>query len=110
MTKITSRRQLEKALTYILRMLPRAIKNSLNDTRNYAVSVVPVKTGRLKGSIKIEQINPFHGKVGTNVEYAHVVEFGNSQRRPKPYLRPAFIIGQKSLRRRIYYIIRKAIT
>ena len=110
MIKIKTRKQLEKAINTIIRQIPRAMKNSLNDARNYAVSVVPVKTGRLKGSIKVEEINPFYGRIGTNVEYARVVEFGDVGRRPKPYLRPAFVIGQKSLKRRLKQIIRKAVT
>lgn len=49
--------------------------------RNYAVSVVPVDTGRLKGSIGWE-VNragkDVIAKIGTNVAYAKPVEFGTA--------------------------------
>lgn len=56
--------------------------------RNQAVTVVPVDTGRLKGSIAYEVTRAGKdviARVGTNVEYAKPVEFGTAPHiiRPK---------------------------
>jgi len=51
----------------------------------------PVRTGRLRASIKaFTSKSPISAVVGTNVEYARVVEFGGKRRRAKPYLYPAY--------------------
>lgn len=53
----------------------------------------PYDTGRLKGSISTEHLEPKVWAVGTNVEYAMFVEFGTGQHGapPKPYLYPALL-------------------
>lgn len=54
----------------------------------YAKRLCPVDTGRLRNSIT----HTTDGKdvyIGTNVEYAKVVELGTWKRKAKPYLRPA---------------------
>jgi len=58
-----------------------------------AKKTVPVDTGRLRASIRIEveriAKDVVEGKIGTNVDYAKKVEFGTSDQSPQPYLRPA---------------------
>jgi len=63
-----------------------------------AKSVVPVRTGLLRSSIKMEKISPFEHKViaggGRYKEkgkpyYAPFVEFGTRKMSPRPYMRPA---------------------
>ena len=50
---------------------------------------MPVDTGRLRASINIKR-RKLRKTIGTNVEYASVVEFGEEHKSPQPYLRPAF--------------------
>lgn len=58
-----------------------------------AQAKAPVLTGNLRRSIHTE-VSTGGGKaearVGTNVEYGPHVEFGTSNQRPQPYLRPAY--------------------
>ena len=60
-----------------------------------AVAEVPVDSGRLKGSIMTQEVNDelvevgSGVKAGTEVEYAHYVEYGTSKMAAHPYLQPA---------------------
>jgi len=60
----------------------------------------PVDTGRLRSSITHE-IEGTTGRVGSNVEYARVVELGGIElginRAPQPYLRPALHKNEKAI-------------
>ena len=64
-----------------------------------AQRIVPVDTGRLRGSINVKK--EYLSKViGTNVEYAAFVEYGSPEGTgpnggPKPYMRPAFENNKK---------------
>lgn len=59
------------------------------EVRTEAVQNCPVDTGRLRQSIGVQQVNPDHYRVGTNVEYAPYVEFGTRHQAAQPFLRPA---------------------
>ncbi|AFD25824.1 HK97 gp10 family phage protein [Deinococcus gobiensis] len=48
-----------------------------------------VDTGRLRQSIGIQRISPTHFRVGTNVIYAPLLEFGTRKIAARPWLRPA---------------------
>ena len=48
-----------------------------------------VDTGRLVQSISAQQVTPFHWRVGTNLEYALLLEFGTAKIAPRPFMRPA---------------------
>lgn len=59
-----------------------------------AVSRVPVDTGRLKGSIGTQEVGNIIEvgsgvREGSEVEYAHFVEFGTRNMAAQPYLQPA---------------------
>lgn len=70
---------------------PLAVQRGLEVARSGIVPLVPVKTGRLKGSIgdeakdgylevkKGQKENIVIGVIGTNVPYAKAVEFGTSR-------------------------------
>lgn len=58
--------------------------------RTAAVLAAPVDTGRLRQSIGVQKIGQGHYRVGTNVQYAFLVEFGTRKMAAKPFLRPAF--------------------
>jgi len=59
-----------------------------------AVAEVPVDTGRLKGSISTREVGDIMQvgsgvKAGSEVEYAHKVEFGGPHQAAHPFLTPA---------------------
>ena len=54
----------------------------------YAKLIVPVRTSRLKNSITHE-VEDKAVYIGTDVEYAPDVEFGNIHQKAQPYLRPS---------------------
>lgn len=94
-----------KAVSDLLKRLEKEVPQQLNKTliknglriEREAKKIVPVDTGRLKNSIKTQQIEENEVEVGTNVEYAVDVEFGSPNRRPKPYLFPALDIVKPKL-------------
>lgn len=66
----------------------------------------PVVTGRLRSSIRAlvdREGDSVSAIVGTNVEYAAIVEFGSQalKRRAKPYLYPAYIEEVGKLTKRL---------
>ena len=48
-----------------------------------------VDTGRLRQSISVVKLTEGHYRVGTNVSYAPLLEFGTRDIAPRPFLRPA---------------------
>ena len=54
-----------------------------------AQRLAPVKTGRLRDSIRILEDGGGYTVVGSDLHYAPYVEYGTSRMAPKPYLRPA---------------------
>jgi len=83
------------------RALDEALKEIAEKIRDDAKGFVPVDTGALKKSIRIEKkgklqvsivaggggvINP---RTGREVDYASFVEFGTSRMSPQPYMQPA---------------------
>ena len=97
--------ELEEKLSNLEEKLSRALDEALEEIaekiRDDAKSLVPVDTGALKKSIRVEKkgelqvsvvagdggvINP---KTGREVDYAGFVEFGTSRMSPQPYMQPA---------------------
>jgi len=97
--------ELEEKLSNLDVKLSKALDEALNEIaekiRDDAKSLVPVDTGALRKSIRIEKkgelqvsvvagdggvINP---RTGREVDYAGYVEFGTSRMNPKPYMQPA---------------------
>ena len=97
--------ELEEKLSNLDVKLSRALDEALEEIaekiRDDAKSLVPVDTGALKKSIRIEKkgklqvsivaggggvINP---RTGREVDYAGFVEFGTSHMSPQPYMQPA---------------------
>jgi HK97 gp10 family phage protein len=74
------------------RFLPKAALNVEAD----AVRLVPVDSGRLKGSIT-SRVDDDRAIIGSNVEYAPHVEYGTKFMRAQPYLRPAIDRMKKPL-------------
>jgi len=53
-----------------------------------------IDTSNLANSIQVE-VTGLQGVVGTNMEYAEVLEFGGVHMEPRPYFGPAFEDGKK---------------
>ena len=90
---------------------PEILDLALDDTADAislgAQRIVPVDTGRLRGSINVKR-DYLVKTIGTNVEYAAFVEFGSPEGTgpnggPKPYMRPAF----ENNRRRVAEFFKK---
>lgn len=54
-----------------------------------ARSLAPRKSGKLASSIDVFISDDQHVSVGSDVEYARVVEYGSRNQQAQPYLRPA---------------------
>ena len=71
----------------------RAIEVGANRIRDYAKNVVPVKTGRLKGSIQVRSLRKTKtgasAEIAPKTEYDIFVEFGTYKMGARPYMRPA---------------------
>jgi hypothetical protein len=62
------------------------------------VNIVPVDTGRLKGSIEgPELISPGVFEIKTNVEYAPFIEFGTSRMAAQPFFFPPYLKRMKQI-------------
>ena len=88
-------RNLEKMDTQINAGARKAQMRAALEIEREAVAEVPVDTGRLKGSIMTQKISDSlievgsGVKAGSEVEYAHKVEFGGPHQAAHPYLQPA---------------------
>lgn len=58
-------------------------------------------TGRLKTSINIQQLGPYKGRVGTNVRYALLLEFGTPRVKARPFVRPVMAQDWPEIQRAI---------
>jgi len=103
--EILGLRELEDKLSGLDVKLTNALAEALDEIaekiRDDAKSFVPVDTGALRKSIRVEKkgklevrvaaggggvINP---RTGREVDYAGYVEFGTSRASPQPYMQPA---------------------
>lgn len=93
--------------------LKRGLMKGALVVRDEAKDLVPVVTGRLKSAIFAAYgdpnkadvlvgvntriaVDPAHPKSGT---YAGIVEFGDDERAPKPYMRPAIAAARPTVAR-----------
>jgi len=104
----------ERLIKRIKEMLVDAREGAQDETREVAEFIqrrakefVPVDTGRLRDSIRINQTGKAAYNVGPGdeVEYAEYVEFGTSRTPAQPYMRPALEEARRefprALRRRV---------
>mgnify|MGYP002781198879 CR=1 FL=1 len=83
-------RNIDKYKVYAVNQVKEEIAYTALSVESDAKRRCPVKTGRLRASIKTLIASSGLGAiVGTPVEYAADVEFGSSSRKAKPYLFPA---------------------
>lgn len=79
------------------------LKATADDVLAISKPLVPVKTGALKASGRVEVIGPAKVRVGYGneaVDYAKFQEFGTSVTEAQPFLTPAFAQTESILRRR----------
>lgn len=100
-------------IKYLRKDLPKVVEQSLieannetaKDAKKYAKQYVPVDTGSLRKSIRVERLARPKGhffytgiraggyvrnpKTGRFVDYQRYVEYGTSRQRPQPFMRPA---------------------
>lgn len=92
------RAALPKALQKIeLRTRGDLMRLGLN-VQNEARKLCPVDTGRLRSSIQAvpgEDAKGPYVDVGTNVEYAAMVEYGTARSAAQPYMRPALLLASR---------------
>lgn len=89
---------IKKTLERLSNQLPNAVKDgvdeSLSEGMFHSVEIVHVVTGRLRDSIRTENVSSEGGDLvagGTGgVNYAAIEELGNSKREGHPYLQPGF--------------------
>lgn len=75
----------------------RAAQAAADEVLKVALQRVPVRTGRLKRSIRRWRVGTvWH--VGTDVEYAPYVEFGTRRMRAQPFLGPALESARRLFR------------
>lgn len=78
-------------------------------TQRDAKLITPVDTGKLRGSLEAD-INrndtSISTEIGTDVEYADVVEFGAINQRAQPYLIPSFDRNVRKLESSINNILK----
>ncbi len=91
--------------------IKRELKRGAIEVRDLAVDVVAVKTGRLKGSLQLDDsgLALLVMRVGTNVIYGKFVEFGTRKMAARPFLFPAFFAKEGEIIRRIGNVMKKDI-
>jgi HK97 gp10 family phage protein len=104
-------------LMRFLNNMPRFVRESGDKICSEAASqaskearrIVPVRTGRLKRSIRKEQTGQGAYRVGSKVEYAGYVEYGTSRMQAQPYLRPAAELVNTQLNGIIYRLLKEQV-
>lgn len=96
---------IKQTLNRLVNQLPTAVKDgvdeSLSEGMFHSVEVVHVITGKLRDSIRTENVTSEGGDLvagGTGgVDYADIEELGNSRREGHPYLQPGFEVATNSV-------------
>src|SRR5687768_2516822 len=82
------------------RFARREIDEFADDMARDAATSAPVDTGALRDSIEVVRTRD-GAEVGSRLGYAAYVEFGSSDRPPRPYMRPAQARAVSRFRRRV---------
>ncbi len=95
---VIRRKNWKAAEKYGLDWASRVVRAAAFAVEAHAKTRAPVRTGRLRNSITTDVVKPLEAIVGPGVKYGKFVEFGTRYMAPRPYLRPAAEVVQKSLR------------
>jgi phage gpG-like protein len=96
-----TRERLRKAKRSIDQDMRSQVEATALQIERLAKKTVPVRTGRLRGSIHVLENNGLDATVGTNVEYASYVEAR------QPYLKPAADEAKAEFEQRVNEILNK---
>ena len=85
-----------ESINYLQHIIDNTLKASIDRTLDQcgesaiqgAQSIVPVRTGRLRDSIRVLQKSADFIIVGSDIEYAADVEFGTFRMEARPYMSP----------------------
>ncbi len=83
----------------------KALIESAEAVKDNSKKVAPVDTGELRKSIKIDKSNSnnLEVKIGSELPYAHITEFGGivngTRRTANPYLRPGLKMSKVRIKR-----------
>ena len=106
--------KLEKQLMELINNIDKSaesvIKEGCENIKAQAKKLVPVVTGNLRDSIDTEFANKKYkhdGYVYSDVDYALLVELGERNRPPKPYLYPAYKQNEEFFKQRLIELINK---
>lgn len=81
----------------------RIITETANDVLDIAQQLVPVDTGALRQSGRVEAVSPTHVRIvfgNEQVTYAGLIEFGSSRSAAQPFLTPAMAQAESIVRRK----------
>jgi HK97 gp10 family phage protein len=116
--KLTGERELAQAFKKLKRVAQEEALEQAAMAGGYVVERAakinaPVDTGNLRNSIIafviVRSRTRVEVGVGTNVEYAEVVEVGSMHQQAQPYLRPAFDENEERIRAAVTRMLRKRI-
>lgn len=88
---------LEQSMVEFERKVNRLIQDAGMTGVGQSVSIVPVRTGHLQGSITYNSPGYLISEFYTDVYYSIFVEEGTSTMRAQPYMIPAFEIAKEKL-------------
>jgi HK97 gp10 family phage protein len=74
-----------------------AVGNTARRMEKDGKRFAPVLTGALRESIHAD-IHGMEAEIGTDLSYAHFVEFGTGHGPPQPYMGPAFLKNEPKLK------------
>ena len=95
----------------VQKKLPWAVREACVIVQGAAKALSPVDTGALKGSITIEPINDYSGKVGPAMDpYDIYIETGTRKMAAQPYMRPAADNNRKRVADMLGVAIGQAVT
>ncbi len=100
---------IKRTLEALQKQLPNAVKDAVDESLSegmfHSVDIVHVVTGKLRDSIRTENVSSDGGDLvagGTgSVNYADIEELGNSRREGHPYLEPGFEKTKASIQQNI---------
>lgn len=78
----------------------KSVKETCEDIQRMAKQFAPVRSGKLRDSIKIK-VDGLKGEVYSDVSYVGYVENGTRKMRARPFLRPAYDACIKELMSRV---------
>ena len=74
-----------------------AVTKTAEEGAKHAKAIAPERSGDLKRSIDVAEVNTLEAAFGAQVDYASFVEFGTTRMAPRAYITPAAISARDIL-------------